>query len=266
MAKVSPVHSDGESDDERSQKNRANKKNQVDEQSMEVDGDEGGEEGNEEEEEEYEIEEILDAKRGSFPNGRMGYFVKWKGYDESENSWVDEQDAGHVSHLSYTVLDALTVSSRNAGSLIEEFWKKHPKKARKSLDTAKTPKKPRKSNALDDVDESASTATKKRGRKSQGVKESISEDRATKKAKKNGATTEPDEDSHPLEDEVVVGDMSAYMSVQSWEHLVDTIDTIERAQDGSLRVYFTLKNGDRIVENSKLCSQRFPQKASPLVR
>ncbi|KAG6881242.1 hypothetical protein C0995_002527 [Termitomyces sp. Mi166 len=101
MAKVSPVHSDGESDDERSQKNRANKKNQVDEQSMEVDGDEGGEEENEEEE--YEIEEILDAKRGSFPNERMGYFVKWKGYDESKSSWVDEQDA------------------ENAGTLIEEF-------------------------------------------------------------------------------------------------------------------------------------------------
>ncbi|KAG5724489.1 Chromatin-associated protein swi6 [Termitomyces sp. T112] len=239
MAKVSPVHSDGESDDERSQKNRANKKSKVDEP-MEVDEDEGGEEGDVEEE--YEIEEILDAKRGSFPNGRIGYFVKWKGYDDSENSWVDEQDAG------------------NAGTLIEEFWKKHPKKARKSLDAAKTPKKSRKSFASEDVDASASTTTKKRGRKSQGAKESISEDRATKKAKKNGAANEDNEDSHPLEDEVVVGDMSAYMTVQTWEHLVDTIDTIERAPDGSLRVYFTLKTGDRVMENSKLCSQRFPQK------
>jgi Chromo (CHRromatin Organisation MOdifier) domain len=26
--------------------------------------------------------------------GRMGYFVKWKGYGKEENSWVDEKDAG----------------------------------------------------------------------------------------------------------------------------------------------------------------------------
>jgi hypothetical protein len=70
-------------------------------------------------EEEYEIEGILDAKKGAFPQvmwslsrffachtvlgascylhilqGRTGYFVKWKGYGEEENSWVDEKDAG----------------------------------------------------------------------------------------------------------------------------------------------------------------------------
>ena len=62
------------------------------------------------EESEFEIEDILDAKRGIFPQvsffdalssiirtqlplqGRMGYLCKWKGYPDSENSWVDERD------------------------------------------------------------------------------------------------------------------------------------------------------------------------------
>jgi hypothetical protein len=80
------------------------------------------EEEEEEEEEEYEIEAILGARKGAFPQvrslasrvllvrsylasrrvhfplselqGRTGYLVKWKGYDETENSWVDERDAG----------------------------------------------------------------------------------------------------------------------------------------------------------------------------
>ncbi|KAJ2929473.1 hypothetical protein H1R20_g7627, partial [Candolleomyces eurysporus] len=64
----------------------------------------------EEREEEYEIEAIIDAKRGVFAEGRIGYLVKWKGYDSKDNSWVDEKDIG------------------NAEELVDEFWKKHPKK------------------------------------------------------------------------------------------------------------------------------------------
>jgi len=81
----------------------------------------GGEEVEEVEEgdgSEYEIEQVLDAKRGVFPDGRMGYFVKWKGYGPNENSWVDEMDAV------------------NASELVDEYWRKAnlAKKARKSLD------------------------------------------------------------------------------------------------------------------------------------
>ncbi|KAG6845020.1 hypothetical protein H0H87_001541 [Tephrocybe sp. NHM501043] len=235
MAKVSSVHSDSESGDE---KGPANKKNRTEEELMDVDNEDEDENG----EEEYEIEAIIDAKRGSFPEGRMGYLVKWKGYDESENSWVDE----------------------NAHALIEEYWRKHPRKGgRKSMDS-KTPKKPRKSAAPEEPSESVSTATKKRGRKSQADMDAAaaSENRAKKKAKKNGAPAKSisDDESHPFEEEVIVGNMSKYMHKDSWEDVVDKIDTIERSPDGDLRVYFTLTTGERVEEKSRLCAQRFPQK------
>merc|ERR1712086_719978 len=49
------------------------------------------EDGAEEEEEEYEIESIVKRK----PQGKDGkyeYWVKWKGYDEAENTWEPEEN------------------------------------------------------------------------------------------------------------------------------------------------------------------------------
>lgn len=138
---------------------------------------------------------------------------------------------------------------RNADALIAEYWKKHPKKARKSME-AKTPaKKPHKSAAPEEVPE---TTTKKRGRKSQTGPESsaragseVADARAAKKAKKNGAAkAETEEATRPsvVEDdaEAHFTDMSKYMAVQDWDHLVQTIDTIERNADDTLHVYFSL--------------------------
>jgi hypothetical protein len=41
-------------------------------------------------EEEYEVEEILDSK---VIQGNLHYYVKWKGYPNSENSWIPAQNA-----------------------------------------------------------------------------------------------------------------------------------------------------------------------------
>src|SRR5258708_14272184 len=45
----------------------------------------------EEGEEEYEVEKILDHRK--FSRGRkLQYMIKWKGYPDSENQWVDQRD------------------------------------------------------------------------------------------------------------------------------------------------------------------------------
>ena len=49
-------------------------------------------------EEEYEVEEIL-ADRINRRNKKRQYFVRWKGYEASEDSWVNEQDISHSPEL-----------------------------------------------------------------------------------------------------------------------------------------------------------------------
>src|ERR1700761_7025424 len=40
-------------------------------------------------EEEYEVEKVLDSRR---KRRRLQYLVKWKGYPDSDNQWIDQQD------------------------------------------------------------------------------------------------------------------------------------------------------------------------------
>ena len=63
-------------------------------------------------EEEYEVEAIIDAKLDKrFKKGeQLRYFVKWKGYPDSENEWIPLQNLLH-SH-----------------DLIDEYHMKHPNK------------------------------------------------------------------------------------------------------------------------------------------
>ncbi|KAF8880196.1 hypothetical protein BD779DRAFT_1627750 [Infundibulicybe gibba] len=243
MARVSVVGSDDEAGPKApSVRGKSDEKRDHEEDKQgEQEDEDGGEES------EYEIEAILDAKRGAFPEGRIGYFVKWKGYPDSENSWVDELDAG------------------NADNLITEYWKTHPgkKKAppRKSMDS-KTPKRSRKSLAAEETSDAESAATKKRGRKSQARAESDQDnngsidDRIIKKQRKARKSDVTREDSM----ESALGNMEKYMTIPSWEDIVQNVDTVEQLPDGKLMMYFTLNDGQRIVESSELCKTRFPQK------
>ena len=56
-------------------------------------------------EEEYEVEEVLDSK---MVGRALKYLVKWKGYDEGDNSWEPAKNLGH------------------AQDAVKAFHKKHP--------------------------------------------------------------------------------------------------------------------------------------------
>ncbi|TBU47544.1 hypothetical protein BD309DRAFT_468378 [Dichomitus squalens] len=207
-----------------------------------------------EEEEEYEIEAILDAKHGTFPGGRVGYLVKWKGYGEEHNSWVDEKDA------------------IGAKELIDEYWKKVGKK-RKSDAKPKPAAKPPKSK--EESDEEPAQPAKKRGRPSKGQTKPVDEDQdedmedeapkkkprkstggASAKGTKRGAAA-----AGELDEESTYADMSKWKDLATWEHLVQSIDTVERTENNTLLVYFTLKNGKgQGRETSDVCKKKIPYK------
>lgn len=219
----------------------------------------GAEDGAEEEEgeEEYEIEAILDAKKGQFPGGRMGYLVKWKNYGEEHNSWVDEDDAG------------------NALELIQDFWARRRRNKpgpRKSEPIKSKPRnvaaKPSRKSLVQDSSPEAEAASKKRGRPKKAEPESepevIADDeepRAKKKARKSEGTSRKAAEKPESVEEEPIGNMKKHMQVSSWEHLVESVDTVERNSDGDLFVYFTLRNDmGRKRENSRVCAEKFPQK------
>lgn len=91
MANVSPVHSGDESaNGEKRVDQAANTKSKKNGEAMDVDGSESENEN----ESEYEIEEILDAKRGSFPevwsfhNTHHGVMLKSRPYGASREEWA----------------------------------------------------------------------------------------------------------------------------------------------------------------------------------
>jgi len=208
----------------------------------------------------YEIEAILDAKRGATGSTRIGYLVKWKGYPDDENSWVDEQDAV------------------GAKELIAEFWVRHGKKksekaGRKSDVRPKASPRHPVAPSVEPSSEPISTSTKKRGRfrqkaRAESVDEDVEEDTRSRKRgrKSNGISRKvspspaSSDKAHPSPELLEPSTIKKWGNLPSWERHIQTIDTVERMDDGDLFIYFTLK-GEKVgcKENSKICGEKFPQ-------
>ncbi|KAG1770205.1 hypothetical protein EDD22DRAFT_91492 [Suillus occidentalis] len=263
MPRVTDVTvSDSDADRPRAkQKEYSSKKNRVSssEQDLASEDEEAPGEDGDEQDEEYEIEDVIESQKGYFDDGKFGYFVKWKGYPSEDNSWVHEDDAA------------------NAQDLITKYWENKRKASkggpRKPADTVK-PKAGRKSTTAVEETREPTPPAKKRGRPKKGDQEEQSEKeqnassdddvaRAKKKPRKSQGASAKKVTKQLAEDEeeVTFGSMKKHMTIASWEALVETIDTIERGDEGDLYVYFKIKHSDvRMREVSRICAQKFPQK------
>ena len=151
-------------------------------------------------------------------------------------------------------------TTRNAIDLIEDYWKLNPKKGRKSDAKAAPNKQARLSKGAAEIQ------TKKRGRKSQvpDSEAGDSGDAGNKTTKKLRTTTAPPHQSSPAppsEAEIMFEDLDKYKNVPNWEPYVSGIDTIERQDDGSLIVYFSMQvsfpASQAYADSSAWCSKDF---------
>jgi hypothetical protein len=108
----------------------------------------------EEEEEEYIVEAILDLRK---KGARVEYLIKWSGWPDSSNTWEPE-------------------ANLNCNDLVEDFKRKHAKKAKEETVSAKKNKKV-KSRKFLDSDESEDLPVKKTPKKrSEVAKEETKEE------------------------------------------------------------------------------------------
>lgn len=168
----------------------------------------------------------------------MAYFVKWKGYSPSENSWVKESDAPYVSLTLPWLGPNRFGLYRNAGELISQFMDRRHKE--KAAEKKKAAAKSRKSS-------DRPQDYKKRGRVSTKPKPDSDEESerspvqpTTKKQKKTTASAK-NKESREKEDASMgqFTSMEKYMDLDQWDDLISKVETIERDDDGILYLYGT---------------------------
>jgi len=239
MPRETSVQSGSESERVPSKKPKKGEEDPVDDPMDEDGGDKEEEEGDVEEE--YEIEGILDSSKDIFKD-EIGYFVKWKGYPNSENSWVRESDAP------------------NADELISQFLDKRAKE--KVAERKKALQKPRKSLER-------SHEQKKRGRVSTKSKVDSSEEepeqspvQPTAKKQRKVPTSVKNKGDHEKEESDMgqFAPMDKYMHLNSWDDLVAKVETIEKDNEGILYLYGILTTGDTFRLPSTIANKKFPQK------
>lgn len=237
-----------------------------------------GDQGSDAPEDEYEIEYIVSHSKET-TDGQLSYFVKWKGYPDSENCWVFESDMG------------------GAQEMIQEYWAKVPKKGVKKMGTKGGKKGKRQSSASASTPAKASSssavnaAVKKRNRRESSVNgETPISTRKSKKSAELAPSRSPTPDDTLIDvetdpalqrirsDPTLTDDQrelletqhlhaikldrlrKRYARIADWDPIVKRVEAVEKMSDNKLRVFVHFESGDRLAFESIVAHHRCPLK------
>jgi flagellar biosynthesis GTPase FlhF len=209
-----------------------------------------------EQEEEYIVEKVLDVK---VEKGKRYYLIKWEGYSSEDNTWESEDNC-------------------DCKDLIEEFYKNRNEKQKKTKK-----EKPITKEELVKVEEEEknnkkrkspeSTDQKQKMRKSvKSVKEELIDSKRKQTNEKQDLSNNKSEEKIEFYKYYVPeGKLpSSKMSKDSWENLIDCIESIEESDEAvnkkdkndiiRLKVYVRWKDGVRSVHTNQVTNNKCPKK------
>ncbi|KAG4088610.1 hypothetical protein H8356DRAFT_1432678 [Neocallimastix lanati (nom. inval.)] len=209
---------------------------------------------NVEQEEEYSVEKVLDVK---IEKGERYYLIKWEGYSSEDNSWEHENDC-------------------DCKDLIEEFYKnryENQKKLKKEKPVVKKEAiKSEEERSKKRKSPETSEQKQKMRRSVKSVKDELIDSKKNQVNEKLNISKNKSEDKIEFYKYYVPeGKLpSSKMSKDSWENLIDCIESIEESDEVvnkkdkhdiiRLKVYVRWKDGVRSVHSNQVTNNKCPKK------
>ncbi|GAC98456.1 hypothetical protein PHSY_006050 [Pseudozyma hubeiensis SY62] len=242
----------------------------------------GDDAASDEPEDEYEIEYIVSHSQETTTAGQLSYFVKWKGYPDSENSWVYESDMG------------------GAQEMIQEYWAKVPgKKVKKMGSKGKKGGGGKRQSSVSLSSPAAKSgagalsggAGKRTSRRESTLTLGETSSRSTKRKNPDLAAsrsptpddalidTENDPALLRIRSDPTLSDeqrtlleaqhlhaiqldrlRKRYARIPDWDPIVKRVEAVEKMPNNKIRVFVLFESGDRLAFESVVAHHRCPLK------
>jgi len=221
-----------------------------------VDSDSNESDENVEQEEEYIVEKVLDVK---VEKGKRYYLIKWEGYSSEDNTWENEDNC-------------------DCKDLIEEFYKNRNEKQKKT----KKEKAVNKEESVKAEEEEKNNKKRKSPESADQKQKMIKSSKSVKEdlidSKRKQTNEKQDVSNNKSKEKIEFYKCyvpeaklpSSKMSKDSWENLIDCIESIEESDEVvnkkdkndiiRLKVYVRWKDGVRSVHTNQVMNNKCPKK------